>query len=493
MKFKLILLSILTVFVGTFFVWFLLGRPATGIDDADIFFVYACNFSAGHGFVYNIGGETVEGFTSLLWTVICSGAAVLFQTLETPLLLLNVLLGAVAVGACLKRSERPRLFILMLAAMPAWFAWCQLTLMDAGLWCLIITLLGWAVVERRRGAVLMLLPLMLITRPESMLWGAWVIVLVFVRGEPERRIKTALPVLLVYLFTLAALIGFRMHYFGYPVPNTYYAKVSPGFFANIADGTGYLLRYAISGGMVLVLLIILLSVLLRPSNHLKKSFWLALFLLPGLGIPVLVGGDHFGSFRFYQPLWPLLCWIGAAEWPQTTTKLSPKVQTLALIGLLLAGWILFPMTGYIKHEFRIAGEGRANGAALLQMFQDLENRPTVGVITAGGNKLGYPGRVFDLMGLNSTEMAHAPGDAANFKNHTGFTRSVFYRWQPDIVLCGDSEEFDLLVLNGLFEEPQFNALYEKCTLLRNGAELTAWFNRDFMTQLPDAAVQDVGP
>ena len=473
-------ISLLTVFLGGIFVWLFLGRPVTGIDDADIFFVYAQHFAAGHGFVYNIGGETVEGFTSMLWTLIGAGFASIFQSLEKPLLLLNLILGVVAVGACLKRTRFPGRFVLMFFATPVWFVWCQLTLMETGLWCLIITLLGLAIVERRQTFVLLLLPLFLITRPESMLWGLWGIGLVFALAAPGRRMKAALPVLLVYLVTLGALITFRMSYFGYPVPNTYYAKVSPGFFSNIQSGLGYLLKYAMSGGMVLGLLLILVRVLVQSGREIGRSFWLAAFLLPGLGIPVLVGGDHFGGFRFFQPLWPLLCLIGATEWPRMTDRLGPRLQKVILPALVLMGWVLFPRTAHIKHEFRIAEEGRANGHALEQMFQGLETLPTVATITAGGNKLGYSGPMLDLMGLNNTEMAHAPGDAANFKNHTGFTRAIFYRWHPDILLCGDSFEFDSLVLNGLHEEDAFRAAYTKCKLERNGSVLTAWFENEFL-------------
>jgi hypothetical protein len=479
-----IIYSVLTLVLGSLFVWLLLGRPETGIDDADIFFVYARNLASGNGFVYNAGGEAVEGFTSLLWTLICSGFAAIFQELEKSTLLLSLLLGVTTVWACLKRTDRPGLFILLLAASPAWFAWCQLTRMETGLWCLIVTLLGLAVSEKRQGAVLLLLPLLLITRPESMLWGAWVILLVFFLADAGRRLRSALPVLLVYLITLGALIGFRMQVFGYPVPNTYYAKISPGLLANVSDGLGYLFGYAVSGGLELILLLLVCWVLLKPDRERGLSFGLALFLLPGLGIPVLVGGDHFGAFRFYQPLWPLLCLIGALELPRLTERFSPMIGKTVLIVFLAMGWFLFPRTANLKHEFRIAKEGRENGAVLVQMFRDLENWPTVGVITAGGSKLGYPGHIFDLMGLNWTEMAHEPGDAANFKNHTGFTRAVFYRWQPDILLCGDSEEFDSLVLNGLHNEPRFQVLYTKCRLHRNDADLEAWFRNDFLMQIP---------
>jgi hypothetical protein len=241
----------------------------------------------------------------------------------------------------------------------------------------------------------------------------------------------------------------------------------------------------VSGGLELILLLLVCWVLLKPDRERGLSFGLALFLLPGLGIPVLVGGDHFGAFRFYQPLWPLLCLIGALELPRLTERFSPMIGKTVLIVFLAMGWFLFPRTANLKHEFRIAKEGRENGAVLVQMFRDLENWPTVGVITAGGSKLGYPGHIFDLMGLNWTEMAHEPGDAANFKNHTGFTRAVFYRWQPDILLCGDSEEFDSLVLNGLHNEPRFQVLYTKCRLHRNDADLEAWFRNDFLMQIPE--------
>ncbi len=83
-------------------------------------------------------------------------------------------------------------------------------------------------------------------------------------------------------------------------------------------------------------------------------------------------------------------------------------------------------------------------------------------------------------------MGHAPGDGATYKNHTGFNREVFYRWQPDILLCGDSATFDSLVLNGLHGEPRFGVLYTKCTLHRNGAALDAYYRNEFLAQLPAA-------
>lgn len=466
--------------LGVALTWLLLGRPTTGIDDADIFFVYANHLAEGHGFVYNLGGERVEGFTSLAWTLVVAVFSRFLAHYELPLLILNVLLGTGVVWACLKRARHSSIFLIMLAAAPAWFAWTQITLMESGLWCLLITLLGLAVAERRNAAVCALLPLLLITRPESMLWGAWVVFIAFVAADKGRRIKAAVGPALSYALTLAALIAFRLSYFGYPFPNTYYAKVSPSLISNVLDGLGYAGGYAISGGMVILLLIALLAILVRERGSRNTDFLIAVFLLPGIGIPMLVGGDHFGGFRFYQPLWPLLCLLASNDWDRLRGCAKPRMAQAILVGLLLMGWALFPLTSNMKHEFRIAREGRAQGATLVNLFEKAEAYPSVAVITAGGNKLTYPGPVYDLMGLNNTEMAHAPSDAANFKNHTGFNRAVFYRWNPDIVLRGDSETFDTLVLNGLHSEPEFLERYERRTVRRGDDELTAWFSKELL-------------
>ena len=71
--------------------WFTYNHSLTGIDDANIFFVYAKNLAEGNGLVYNVGGETVEGFTSFLWVIILS-LFYLTGHMEVATLLFNLLL-----------------------------------------------------------------------------------------------------------------------------------------------------------------------------------------------------------------------------------------------------------------------------------------------------------------------------------------------------------------------------------------------------------------
>ncbi len=486
-----ILLGFLTTVLGSLIVWLMLGHPATGIDDADIFFVYARNFAEGHGFVYNVGGEAVEGFTSMLWTLLCAATDRLSLPLEITMYFLNVVFGTVTLVACMRRTNQPFLMLLLLIMAPAWFAWCQVTLMESGLWCMLVTLLALAVAEQRRNAVLVLLPLLVLTRPESMLWGAWLLV-IYAMGNKR---KTSILSIFVFITTILALISFRLWYFGYPVPNTYYAKVSANLFSNLINGVAYFGGYLTTSAFVIFALFLWGRVLKKGLSwkvaEFSSSTRIALCLLPGLGIPILVGGDHFGAARFYQPLWPLLCLLATKEGGEMLAHME-KRRVFSILGLLLIlSWIIFPMTARLQHEFRISGEGRAKGVALEKMFQDQIYWPTVAVITAGGTKLTYSGTVLDLMGLNSTEMAHAAGGREGFKNHTAFNRNLFYEWSPDILLCGNSYEFDSLVLNGLHDESRFAALYSKSTLHRNGTALEAYYRNEFLMQIPRSDSNDV--
>ncbi len=479
-RFRSVATALAVAALGAALAWLLLGRPATGIDDADIFFAYARNLAEGHGMVYNVGGERVEGFTSLLWTLVCAGFFRLFDAVEKPLFLLNVLLGTATLTACLRRTDRPGRFLLLLAAVPGWFAWCQATLMETGLWCLLATLSVLAAAEQRGRRLALLLPLLALARPESMLWGGWLLLLLAWRSG----LRTALLPAATFGAALLALLLFRLGYFGYPLPNTYYAKVSPDLPTNLWNGGAYLAGYLFLNPAVLFAAIAHAGLLVQWRRRDALSVSIALGLLPGLFIPVLVGGDHFGAFRFYQPVWPLLALLAIRAW-RPARPLPPPIQWAALATLCLAGWLPFPSTARMAHEFRIAREGRSTGEAFATMFQDLEQWPTVSTITAGGIKYAYPGTVLDLMGLNSTEMAHAPGPRTGYKNHTAFNNALFYAWKPDILLCGDSAEFDALVLKGLHEEPRFRLAYSKCTLHRNGRAVTAWYANDFLMRLPD--------
>jgi len=56
-----------------------------------------------------------------------------------------------------------------------------------------------------------------------------------------------------------------------------------------------------------------------------------------------------------------------------------------------------------------------------------------GLIAAGGFAYAYKGNTIDLMGLNSTLMAHASGIKKGFRNHASFDINTFWKLAPDVV------------------------------------------------------------
>jgi energy-coupling factor transporter transmembrane protein EcfT len=89
--------------------------------------------------------------------------------------------------------------------------------------------------------------LLLLTRPESLLWVSIFTGILLVRKIWTDRIwhalKELLPLFLSIVVTMSGLTVFRLSYFGYPLPNTYYAKVSPSLFYNFSRGIPYFIKY----------------------------------------------------------------------------------------------------------------------------------------------------------------------------------------------------------------------------------------------------------
>ncbi|MEO1457675.1 MAG: hypothetical protein AAFV49_08935 [Pseudomonadota bacterium] len=98
-----IALAILAVVAGSALAWALGGQPPIiGIDDAAIMRAYAENIANGAGYVYNVGGERVEGATSLLWTGLLTLAYLLSPEPEILIVLLAAGLTIVSVLAMLR-------------------------------------------------------------------------------------------------------------------------------------------------------------------------------------------------------------------------------------------------------------------------------------------------------------------------------------------------------------------------------------------------------
>lgn len=527
-----------------------LGYPLIGIDDANIFFVYARNLAQGYGFVYNVGGERVEGFTSLLWTLISALCFRIFPDPELTLLIISIVLVSLGAAVTLgylqsipaerERGSRPSLFwssvfLILLFTSPRYIVWNTITLMENALWSTLLLVTTIFVISdpistrRINSGYIPLCLLLLLTRPESIVWVAVFTAILFARLAYDQKIiyaiKALIPSAVCITGGLALLTLFRLQYFGYPLPNTYYAKVSPSIAYNIEQGTIYLIRYFLSDPISAIGIIAVFTGCLYSASRAWATDSAYFHFLPfisatGLLVPVLVGGDHFASFRSYQNVFPiiLLCIIQLAR--QVLPQIAKRIQysnmptqvrrniSLGAISILAFGFSLTQVNTWgklapeIQVEFNVAEYERVNGAFAQSLFASLPKMPSIGVIASGGIKYSYEGEIVDLLGLNNTVMAHNHGDRTGHKNHAAFEIKTFYQLQPDIVwplLVNENNwEYSEVKLKGrwentsafkglfndmLFLEEYSYAKVSRNTELTNRNALVAWFRKDFLNKL----------
>ena len=263
---RLLIVFSMVVF-GSSVAWYTNYQSTWGIDDANIYMVYMKNVASGHGFVYNIGGERVEGFTSVLWTLI---GALMYKISSAHFNVLLIGFNVVAITYALFRlsqtidnylgvknriSALSLVPLMILSIMPGYFDWTIISLMETGIWScelIVIAVLildtSWKNVGKRNLLLFNLLTsLMLITRPESMVWVPLLLMLRSFKLISENQpLQTGITFFIKGTFipitVVSGLILWRLWYFGYPFPNTFYAKVSSDTLENFHQGIKYIYK-----------------------------------------------------------------------------------------------------------------------------------------------------------------------------------------------------------------------------------------------------------
>ena len=445
--------------------------PIVGAEDAAIGFRYARNLAEGHGFVFNPGGETVEGVTSLLWAFISSAiyATVGPGSLEIVLFMISLLLTFGTLGIvlwllfdCTPGVAGRALGVVWLAAGAGFFFWSGLSLMETALWAFLIqafVLVLYRQLEgrgRTPGALAALVIALLLTRPDAMLMvPAIAVVAGLVYGASPVWRKATVETIGTHLVAVLALTGVRLWYFGFPLPNTYYSKVPTDVAYRLAQGMTYVGTYFAEHRLAALPFIVAIgwvSVSVPVRNRARS--WLAgrtdarlagfasgVMLVGFLSI-VSVGGDHYQGHRFLQAYLPMLA-IGLGVGLDTLLRVGATRPRLRHIVIAAAGmwtlvlmpleWRAFSRHGLDHQAFAVGLQGRAVGQALGEAFEGTRP-PIVGLWMVGGAGYAYPGPVKDLLGLNWIAMGHSPSDRKGIRDYATFTIDVFWSDPPEIML-----------------------------------------------------------
>lgn len=481
------------------------GVPAIGIDDAAITRSYSENIANGLGYVYNAGGEHVEGSTSFLWTMVVALIYRLTVTPEVTILLVTGLLTWLATYSALRllRCLAERLGLsgqhatlalcVFLAASPAYFLWSVWTMMETALWsCMALLLISKLVrcVEAEEAApgasvyaAAVALPLI---RPEGI---AVAVGLLALSALLDRGLRLRLgAAVLLALTAFAAVSLFRLSYFGQPFPNTFYAKVSSDRMQDIIDGSKYALSFVLGSPFVSVFVAAwsaaaLWGVLgaLRGQPGARGVVVAAAGVFGFLAVYAGLGGDHFAQWRFYQPIMPLLpaaFALGVALCLVRVRGAGVFRAPMLASGLLVVGigWMQYYQSRFdITKEFDLTRDGLEFGTYL----NGVTPLPSIGVGPAGGIALAYEGYIYDLLGLNWTEMAHANPVKTGMRNHASFDKATFWANRPDVLATfnreclGDGKQVFWAsnddAFDGIFSDRRFRAEFVP-VLFRQGAD-----------------------
>lgn len=419
-------------------------------DDAYIAFRFSSNWAMGHGPVWNVGENPIEGFSSFAWVLI----GTLFQLVG---LLPHIIMPWVGVAAWflanavllpkMMDSVNPEqgglskpvkwLTFLGLAANSA-ISFQAFHGLETALFSFAILLFVYQalVSQSVRDYIWMaVFSLFLVTvRPDgaAVIAPVWLIAFLLSPGSRKAVVIGGL----VSVGLIGAYSVGKWLYFGYPVPNTFYIKEGTDTLA----GQNYVQDYATLLSPVLLFLLYACGRLGLVRALTDKLFMI--LLVPGvlicaayLGINPILGN----VYRFLIPTLPLFvlaglraCALAADDLSQQTPRFSLKTETLLLFMVAALGVsVLFNVKVYrqyvfLQNYFGAIDKTLVRRGLQLQAANKLSPAPLLATGDVGAIPYFSNLPTFDIIGLADETIAHE-----------GLTHEYIKARKPDLLILQD--------------------------------------------------------
>jgi hypothetical protein len=278
------------------------------LDDAMISMRYAKNFASGQGLVWNPGGEKVEGYTNLLWTLYMSGCH-FFPIPDSKMSLCIQISGLLFLAFNLLfvrkiadyLSEGSNLVSLSAVCLTAFFYPLNnagLRGMEVCLLTLLISTSTWVILDSWKNKkfpviIYPLLTVLLLTRLDTIIicFIFWFFLLATDKENYKKHLRWGLFFLGLGLIPQTI---FRFFYYGDWLPNTYYLKMTGGpFTLRIAHGIYVFAKnFLLERGLVLFFIPLVL-LFFQPN---PQIFLLLLLIFGQIFYSIYVGGDAWETF-----------------------------------------------------------------------------------------------------------------------------------------------------------------------------------------------------
>ncbi|HSP87572.1 MAG TPA: hypothetical protein VLN45_05530 [Ignavibacteriaceae bacterium] len=316
-------------------------------DDAFITFRTVDNFINGFGLTWNIS-ERVQAYTHPLWMFLLSAFYFFTGDVYFTTIIISILLSIVAVTILVFYiSENYKISILVLIALI--FSKSFIDYSTSGLenpLSYFLVVLFYYIYLKKENNNKKILSLALITSIIALNRFDLLLLLLpalFYNSYKTARLKS-IPYLIAGFIPLILWLLFSLFYYGFPFPNTAYAKLNTGIsqVALLQQGLYYVLNSIFIDPLTILLIIltILISFIKRKSNLPPVSIGILLYLI----YVIKIGGD-FMSGRFFSVSF-LITAIIISQIEFRTKLYTAFALTIILLGLLAPYPTIFSTTTY---------------------------------------------------------------------------------------------------------------------------------------------------
>lgn len=330
--------------------------PAAGTDDVYITYWPAYTLSQ-YGDILNYNGERIEQSSSLLHTLVISGAFSIFKANIVEIgALLSILFGLISIflSGCLAQIfNQDKIQIQFLSALSVpilyWsFGGLETSLLTAiVLLCLISCIQYFTVGEKYLLPCIVSFGLYLLTRPEAIfVTSIFFITLIFIYWQQSlstnRPIKLLFSSAVVFIF----LVLFRFFYFNSFFPQPVEAKIGTSFLIKLLHGVGYIVLSIRDWPFLLILAVPFIDYLIRKRAKVlddEKLTILLVFLTIYTAFIVTSGGDWMEAGRFFSPIITPAFIIAVTYYSQYFNK-----NTLYKLGIALNIFLLFYFSAFFS-------------------------------------------------------------------------------------------------------------------------------------------------
>ncbi len=285
------------------------------IDDAMISMRFAKNLAEGHGLIWNPGGDAVEGYTNLLWTLwmallhvvlpdrLVGGAVIVTGAV---LLLIGIWLAFLLARRLAPNSTIAPIAAAFLTAVCYPLAFWTLRGLEVGLVSVIFTaalVIACDLFEtpstRKTLMLGVLVSLGLLTRPDTIVVAITTFAVLMLFVSSRQRKEIALYGIGPLVLTGLALSAFRIAYYDALLPNTYALKVENfSMYRRVRRGSIALTELVTKGGVGVVAALGLVGIVRGWIHRRPQAVLVGAAVVGVFAYSVYVGGDAWEDFRF---------------------------------------------------------------------------------------------------------------------------------------------------------------------------------------------------